>query len=266
MFQTALRHAPNARFLVHAGDLINTWNSDAQWGEWHRAMSFISRSVPSLPAPGNHEYGGAPGAARALTPHWAAQFTLPRNGPKGYEEAAYYVDYQGLRVVALDSNRVTPEQTAWLEETLKNNPNRWTVLTFHHPVLSAARQRDNKELREAWRPLLEKYKVDLVFTGHDHTYARSNLEKTTVYAVSVLGPKQYDLEKKPWMLRTAEDTQLFQIVKVSEKKLRYESRTATGALYDAFELTKTAKGPNQIVNLIPKDKPENHREAKAATE
>ena len=258
MFQTALRHAPNARFLVHAGDLINNWNNDAQWGEWHRAMSFISHSLPSLPTPGNHEYGRVDGT-QTLTKHWQTTFTLPNNGPTGYEEAAYFTDYQGLRMISLDSNRVTPEQTEWLEQTLSNNPNRWTILIFHHPVLSAAKGRDNEKLRELWKPLIEKYKVDMVLNGHDHTYARSGLENTTVYAVSVLGPKQYDLEKKPWMIRTAEDTQLFQIIRINNDKLTYESRTATGALYDAFELEKQKGLANKLTNRIPNDKAENHR-------
>ncbi len=264
MFQTALRYAPNARFLVHAGDLINNWNNDAQWGEWHRAMSFVSRTIPSLPTPGNHEYGRV-GLTPTLTPHWRHTFTLPEHGPQGYQEAAYFIDYQGLRMISVDSNRVTPEQTAWLEETLKANPNRWTIVTFHHPLLSAAKGRDNEKLRAAWQPIFEKYKVDMVLNGHDHTYARSGLEKGTVYAVSVLGPKQYDLERKPWMIRTAEDTQLFQILRIDRNKLVYESRTATGALYDSFELAKGEQGPNELLNRIPADKPENHRDKKAAT-
>lgn len=264
MFQTALRHAPRARFLVHAGDLINNYNNDAQWGEWHRAMSFVSRALPSIPTPGNHEYGNYEGG-RMLTKHWATQFTLPTQSPKAFHEAAYYVDYQGLRVISLDSNRVTPEQTNWLEDTLKENKNKWTILTFHHPVLSAAKGRDNEMLRETWKPLIDKYKVDMVLTGHDHTYARSGLEGAAVYAVSVLGPKQYDLEKKPWMVRTAEDTQLFQIIRIDKDKLTYESRTATGALYDAFDLTKIAGKPNRLTNRIPTNKPENHRPPKAET-
>lgn len=263
MFATALRHAPNARFLVHAGDLINNFDNDAQWGEWHKAMSFVSHTIPSLPTPGNHEYGNINGQ-RALTNHWRATFTLPGNGPAQYDEASYYVDYQGTRIISLDSNRVTPEQTAWLEQTLANNPNRWTIATFHHPVLSPAKGRDNPRIRELWQPLLEKYKVDLVLNGHDHTYARSSLQEGVVYAVSVVGPKQYNLERKPWMARTAEDTQLFQIIRVEAGKLSYESRTATGALYDAFELVKQPKKANQLVNRIPRDKPENHRAAPAA--
>jgi len=51
--------------------------------------------------------------------------------------------------------------------------------------------------------------------------------------------------------RTAEDTQLFQIVRIQGDTLRFECRTATGALYDAFMLRKQAGKPNKLTNQIP---------------
>ena len=37
-------------------------------------------------------------SSKHITGHWRAQFALPENGPKGLEETAYYVDYQGVRI------------------------------------------------------------------------------------------------------------------------------------------------------------------------
>jgi hypothetical protein len=34
-----------------------------------------------------------------------------------------------------------------------------------------------------------------------------------VYVVSVSGPKMYNLEREDWMARTAEDTQLYQVIR-----------------------------------------------------
>ena len=65
-------------------------------------------------------------------------------------------------------------QAQWLEGLLAENPNKWTVVTFHHPMYSPT-GRDNKELRELWRPVFDRYGVDLVLTGHDHAYGRSGL-------------------------------------------------------------------------------------------
>lgn len=247
--------APKARFIVHAGDLVNKATRDAEWGEWHAAAGWINRSVVAFPTPGNHEYG-----TKQLTTHWRPQFTLPENGVAGLEETNYYLDIQGVRMVALNSNRMQKEQAEWLDKLLTNNPNRWTVLTFHHPVYSAARSRDNKDLRAMWQPIFDKHRVDIVLTGHDHTYARSNLRTGvntqegsagTVYVVSVSGPKMYTLDREPWMQRAAENTQLCQIIRISGDTLQYEARTARGVLYDAFDLHKQDGKPNQLVNKVP---------------
>jgi acid phosphatase family membrane protein YuiD len=51
--------------------------------------------------------------------------------------------------------------------------------------------------------------------------------------------------------RVAEDTQLFQIVRIQDDTLRFEAYTASGTLYDAFTLRKQAGKPNQLINQIP---------------
>ena len=68
------------------------------------------------------------------------------------------------------------EQAEWLESVLKDNPNKWTIATYHHPIFSASRGRDNVELRSLWKPLFDKYKVDLALQGHDHTYTRGRVQ------------------------------------------------------------------------------------------
>ncbi len=259
LIRSGYSNAPKASFIIHAGDLVNRSLRDAEWGEWHQAAGWINRSLVSFPSPGNHEYNSEDGG-RALTRHWRPQFTLPENGVKGLEESCYWVDVQGVRVVSLNSNERLEEQAEWLDQLLGDNPQRWTVIAFHHPVFSAARSRDNKKLRETLQPVLDKHAVDLVLTGHDHTYARSNLttglntqegSAGTVYVVSVSGPKMYQLDREPWMQRAAEDTQLFQVVQIDGARLKYEARTARGLLYDAFDLEKQSGKPNRLSNRAP---------------
>ena len=36
VFREAFRDAPRAAFTLHAGDLVDEHNMDAQWGEWHQ--------------------------------------------------------------------------------------------------------------------------------------------------------------------------------------------------------------------------------------
>ncbi len=288
LIRQAYSDMPKAKFILHAGDLISTGTSDAQWGEWHTAAGWINGSIPSIPSPGNHEYvapvktadelsadtreaviGSVLGEKKArravVAPHWRAQFTLPEHGPKGLEETCYYLDVQGMRVICLNSMERQQDQVEWLENALKNNPNKWTVVTFHVPMYSttAGRQKNeaDKAVRKFWRPVLDRYDVDLVLQGHDHSYGRSGLmrddnaltgakdydQKGAVYVVSVSGPKMYDLGLQPWMVSSAEKKQFYQLIRVDGDKLSFEARTADGQLYDEFEIRKRKDGAIKLL-------------------
>jgi 3',5'-cyclic AMP phosphodiesterase CpdA len=271
VIREAYSDAPKAKFLLHAGDLINTAQSDAEWGEWFGAGSWLNASIPNVPVVGNHEMHKGSEGKSAVTHHWRPQFSLPSHGPQGLEETCYTFVYQNARFVILNSNMRLQEQAEWLDKTLAANTSPWVVCSFHHPVFSTAKDRDNAQLRSLWKPILDKYNVDLVLQGHDHTYGRTGLETPhaetignvpvgvthqdkhigTVYVVSVSGPKMYNINQKPFMVRVAEDTQLYQVIHIDQAKLRYESRTANGELYDAFELSKVLGKPNELVETAP---------------
>jgi hypothetical protein len=63
------------------------------------------------------------------------------------------------------------------------------------------------------------------------------------------------------MPRLAEDTQLYQVISIDGPKLRFEARTATGKLYDAFELRKQGDLTNELLE-IPGEIPARLRPAK----
>lgn len=262
--RSAFQDAPRARFIVHAGDLVNTGESDEQWGEWFGAGDWINGMIPQVPAAGNHEYGRLNrDDPRQLAALWRHQFALPEDGPEGLAETVYAFDYQGARIVVLnsaDDSRLA-DQAAWLEARLKDNKNRWTIVVFHHPVFSVASERDNPALRAAWKPILDKYDVDLVLQGHDHAYGRGeNIaegdqrrdEAGTVYVVSVSGPKMYEVGKdRTWATRTGVNVQLYQIITVSPQMLHFEARTVTGQLFDAFDITKNRSGRRRFIDRKP---------------
>lgn len=271
VIRNAYSDMPDADFIIHAGDLINHGDADEQWGEWFEAGGWINGMVPSIAAPGNHEYSKiVKGAPSGLSQYWKPQFAFPENGPAEFKENVYYTDYQGMRIVTLDTNLRgvnLDKQVAWLEEVLTNIPNKWTVLTFHHPIFSTSPGRNNGEVRDKLLPVIEKHSVDLVLQGHDHSYARGMVtnvsegtnamsEKAdTVFVVSVSGPKMYDTTTKNWddngaeVKKASKDTQHYQMVTVDGNKLSYEARTATGELYDAFDINKTPSGEKQIKEI-----------------
>ncbi len=275
LFRQAFLNTASPALAVHAGDLVNQRDEDIhddEWAGWAEAGGHLFGTVPQLPAAGNHEYVDAVAAdgseTRRLGPHWPLAFALPANGAPGAEATTYHVDYQGVRFIVLDGTAALDlgaleTQTRWLESRLADNPNRWTVLLFHQPLFTCARPEDTVELQRAWRPLIERYRVDLVLQGHDHCYSRisnpagrasgaaarvAGEAQGPVYMVSVAGPKMYGLndraDRQPD--RVGEDTQYYQTVGVDEDRLVVRTHTVTGGLYDGFDLVRSADGRKHL--------------------
>ena len=259
---------PKVNLIIHAGDLVNHSYTDSELGEWFEAGGWINGMVINLPSTGNHEYVSDGTEIRKLSSHWRPQFALPENGPDGLKETAYYIDYQGIRFISFDTeaglqdSTVMTKQIVWLEKVLKENTNRWTVVTQHHPVISTyAEKNDSGEWRNKLAMLFKKYKVDIALQGHEHTYARGvNMPvgqrrknpDGPVYVVSISGPKMSRLSLQDWMDRAAVNTQLYQTITISKDKLSYQAYTVSGDLYDAFDLRKNSKGKNQLIDLSKK--------------
>ena len=72
------------------------------------------------------------------------------------------VDFDGIQA-----------QVEWLDQTLSNMVDDtsivWKVIVTHNPLFSAGKGHgNNKDLQNLILPILKKYKVDMVLTGHDH--------------------------------------------------------------------------------------------------
>lgn len=180
VIREAYSDAPKAAFLLHAGDLINTAEADAEWGEWFGAGAWINAMMPNVAIPGNHEQAKIEGGKRRLSHHWRPSFEFPTNGPAGLEETCFTFVYHNMRFIGLNSNEQQEVQRDWLAQVLAENQSQWVVCSFHHPIFSTGNDRDNPELRALWKPVFDKYKVDLVLQGHDHTYGRTGFDVPSV--------------------------------------------------------------------------------------
>jgi len=261
VIRMAYQTAPDASFVIHAGDLVNNAHRDYEWAEWYKAGGFIHSQWTAIPVVGNHEFRPlAKKESKKLSIQWRPQFTLPVEKDLNPElhETVYTIDYQDVRIIVLNSNDNLETQTKYLEKQLKNCTAKWKIITCHHSIFSPAKGRNFQFSRDNWKPLLDTYNVDLVLNGHDHTYARghvptkSTLDKRrqklgTVYITSVSGPKQYELD--PEQVKTyssdgysldkaAEQTQFFQVITIDKNRLTYVAYTTLGEEYDRAVIKK----------------------------
>ena len=252
-FRAACKEAAGAAFWLFVGDLVDNGDNDNEWEELFDAFGWIPRTTPMILVPGNHEYPDKRFIRNDkfhIFSLWRPQFTLPENGPDGLEETAYFIDYQGVRFVMLNGNERLKEQVEWLEKILSNNPQKWTIAAIHQPIYSTGRKRKDSHRQELFVPIFDRFSVDLVIQGHDHTYARSKKliknqpstipHRGTVYVTSVSGPKFYPVNHRydRLMETIGTEIQLFQVIHLEEQILKYEAFDSTGKLYDRFELQK----------------------------
>ena len=166
----------------------NAYNAGTD-NEYQRAVFNTYRQVlPRTvlwPTLGNHGSGTSDSTTES-GPYYDI-FSLPRNGEAGGvasgTEAYYSFDYGNMHFVCLNSETdLSPDgaMMTWLEADLAANDKEWIIAFWHRPPYSrgsANSDMDSQQiaLRQNAVPLLERYGVDLVLTGHTHAYERSYL-------------------------------------------------------------------------------------------
>ena len=262
VIRRAHQTAPNASFVVHAGDLINQAHRDYEWAQWFKAGGFLHSQCTAIPVVGNHEFTplGGKKSPRRLAIQWRPQFSLPVETELSPQlhETVYTIDYQDIRIIVLNSNNDLETQTEYLKKQLENTTAKWKIVTCHHSVFSPAKGRNFQFARDHWKPLLDKYGVDLVLNGHDHTYARGHVpvrtadgkaskDLGTVYVTSVSGPKQYvidDEQMRGYAVdgysrdKKGEQTQFYQVISIEGEALTYVAYTVLGDEYDRAVIVK----------------------------
>ena len=144
------------------------------------------RQTPLWPTLGNHD-GREADSPTQSGPYYDL-FTLPALGEAGGlasgTEAYYSFDYGNIHFICLDSfdtdRSVGGAMLTWLQADLAATIQPWIIAFWHHPPYSKGSHDSDSEtpleqMRERALPILEAGGVDVVLTGHSHSYERSFL-------------------------------------------------------------------------------------------
>ena len=236
-------------FVLHAGDLVSTGSNKSHWTDvFFPSMETLISRAPIFPVLGNHE---------ADAEFYYQYMDLPK--PEYY----YTFSYGNMQFFMIDTNRtVAPgsEQYAWLEKQLKASQATWKIVCHHHPPYSSDENdygnlwKTNKSSRGDLRArelctLYDRYGVDIVWTGHIHTYERTwpmlkgkpTDEGGTLYMVT--GGGGGGLEN-PGPFRTAFSNVVhrdhhYSMVHVNGKTIEVRVYDIEGRLFDTFTIQQT---------------------------
>lgn len=147
----------------------------------------LLRNTVVWPVFGNHDDISSDSSTQS-GPYFDS-FTLPTNAEAGGlasgTEAYYSFDYGNIHFINLDSSTEGSRSPGsgmltWLEDDLAATSQDWIIAYWHHaPYTKGSHNSDTEpeliEMRQYALPILEAVGVDLVLTGHSHSYERSFL-------------------------------------------------------------------------------------------
>jgi 3',5'-cyclic AMP phosphodiesterase CpdA len=150
----------SADLLLTLGDNDYTENPAAFRENWERSFGWWARrsSVRVAGVLGNHDVRVENGRYQFRTLSMPGRYYRRRAGP--------------VELFLLDSNNVDPAQTAWLARSLAASRARWKIAVFHHPAFTCGNYRSHPAVVARWLPLLQRHRVVLTLSGHDHNYQR----------------------------------------------------------------------------------------------
>ncbi|MBE9192574.1 metallophosphoesterase family protein [Gloeocapsopsis crepidinum LEGE 06123] len=181
---TGTRHTDLWLMLGDNAYDTGTWD-EYQQGVFEMYPQILRNSV-LWTAIGNHDAGSA--SSEWQTGPYYELFNPPTQGEAGgvpSGTAAYYsFDYGNIHFICLDSygsdRASTGAMLTWAAEDAAESDKDWQIAFWHHPPYTKGSHDSDTEIeliemRERALPVLEAAGVDLVLSGHSHSYERSYL-------------------------------------------------------------------------------------------
>ena len=175
----AMATLPDAEFAVNLGDYVND-NTNDEWDWYFSNFAFANNTLTGVPVAGNHD-GNI--TNKLNTNCFKNTFCLDRSDNRSIEGVYYSFDYGNAHFAVLNTNDMYPMSQAqrnWLINDMTNSTAMWKVLLMHRSFYSAGKNINKPDtiiMRNDLLPIIDLLDIDLVLSGHDHMYMRTEQVK-----------------------------------------------------------------------------------------
>ena len=254
---TAQENFPDAELVTVIGDLVDNGEADYQWRAWHLAATKLLTGKIFAPVMGNHECYGVDWF-NALPTGYLNQFTLPDNGAKNLGGYFYSFDYGAAHFFILNTqfaelDKFKPNLQSAQEYFLRrdaaqvNRP--WKIVLMHKDIYDYAQDEFN-DIADRFLELFDELEIDLVFTGHLHTYrnrgkifARKKSARGTTYILCGRAGDQKYVEPhsaidEVTFKNLREEPESFIVLNVNATEINLTAQTVDGEILDKERILK----------------------------
>lgn len=169
----ALAQNPDLNFVISAGDQVNKTGKPKEEEYAAYLSADALKNIPVATTIGNHD---------SLNKDYSYHFNNPNPTNLGMTEAGgdYYYSYgPGLFIVLNTNNYNVAEHEQAIKKAVENFPDtKWRIVTIHQDIYGSGLNHSDTDgmiLRTQLTPVFDKYDIDVVLQGHDHTYSRSKI-------------------------------------------------------------------------------------------
>lgn len=246
----AFEKFPDAKFLVHTGDMVDDGQKINQWDLFANAVKPELINIPIVPAVGNHDAMNKNGTNSNMK-NFTDRFNIAKEiDAESLPVAVYSFDYGNAHIAVLntESERYDlKKQGEWLSSDMAKTDKQWKIVALHRGPYGAVHE--SSTIRDELTPVFDKLKIDLVLQGHDHNYVRTypmknktkvkNGQGTVYITANSGGAKFYPTKSRYWQLIDLQPgTQMFVAVTVSDSNLVVNAYDVNNVLIDTTTLKK----------------------------
>src|SRR5207248_5383506 len=136
------------------------------------------------------------------------------------------------------------KQIDWFTSKLEGSSATWKIPYFHHPPFSDGQfHGSDLDLRKLLVPIFEKYRVDVVFSGHEHVYERIKPQNGIYYFV--LGNsgelRYHNLRPSPLMAKGFDTDQSFMLMEITGDEAYFQTISRAGETIDSGVMARQTK-------------------------
>ena len=152
-------------FGIQTGDFVDNGGNLGQWSEILDVFSRNYADLPVVQVMGNHEYYGDLSGGNA-----ASLWTLP-------DRLYYSVEYGDVYVAVINFAANLEDACQWLIQDAAKSDCTWKVLAVHQPAYYTNPNGSSEAFNRYIPAAAEAAGINVVFSGHDHSYARTMVLK-----------------------------------------------------------------------------------------
>ena len=235
----------NYSFGIQTGDSVD---NAATYSHWTDVLQMFGGNyiggIDMIHVLGNHEYMGDLNGDTAQN-----IYNLPN-------ARRYSVEYGNVYVATINyttSKSQLKEDLDWLRQDAKASKCKWKVLTMHQPAYYTNVAGSNEMINELVPGAVEEAGIDFVFSGHDHTYARTEPLKdgevnekdgTVYYICGSTGEKSYGIVNNPnfhFAIATQDYNGIYLTASTTDDTFTVTTHDVDGSVIDSYTKSKSSE-------------------------